>query len=537
MKQLVHKIRHLRSRILLIAQQILRIARPIAKPVIETTSLVDGKLVFSGHVLLNFKAKTSVFVVRKFREERITREFPMTLTLMAPTGVRTWLGVIIGMRRYSFEAVADFPWGDMPSSIYGTAIIIDGLVTSIKTRAAARQVLSDDETQRTYCIFIEPSARVLRIEMYHFGSKEVARLRKMAEEPKNHPLLCLIGEYTNTARDNGRALFEWLRTNTPDVKPIYVIESDNHDNYPVGENGVVAFGSVEHLDACMNTSVCAFSHHRGYVYPYIIHMLAKRRYRSTRTIFLQHGITAMKKSVARHYRRSRVDYSAVCVCSQSERLIFRQYFGYGLGAVFATGFPRYDSLYEKSQVAVAVPAQILFFPTWRNGIEKLTSEEVTQGEFFREWSAAMAAVGDTLGLRRVLVLHPMLTRHTELFRPFVDEIYPATQFQDVLVKSVGLVTDYSSVSFDAIFLNKPAFLFQFDQDDYGLRKDAFIDIDTQLPGQLSLDIESFTAQIKESHDADWPFTLEEQRNLYFDRCDNHNSERVLALIYTLSMTN
>lgn len=531
------KLRHYLFRGILVYQQICGTARDLIRPVLESTSLDDGSLVFAGSMLVNCDIDTAVLTVRKFREERIIHDFPLSLTPMPAHGLNMRLAALFGFRQHSFTVDAAMPWGDLPASIYGLAITVNGVVTSIRPKAEACQIHMDDVAGRTYCVFVEPSVQTLRIEMYHLNSSDIAGLVDLAHAPRGHALHCILGEYTNTARDNGRSLFEWLRQNASDVRATYVVEKNNIDAYPIDQDGVVEFGTLGHLQACIEATVCAFTHHRSYVYPFIISMINQEPYTSTRTIFLQHGITAMKKSVARHYKRTRVDYSAICVCSQSERLIFQQHFGYREEQVFATGFPRLDSLYDKNQGATTNTEQVLFFPTWRAGIEKETSETVATMPFFLAWSSAMKAAGETLGLRRVLILHPMLHRHADLFLPFVEEIREPSTFQDSLVESACLVTDYSSVSFDALFLHKPVFLYQFDQEDYGLREDAFIDIDTQLPGDVSLEADMMLDKIKASHAAGWPFNQQPQRDLYFDNCDNQNCARTLALIRTLAMTN
>ena len=524
-----------RHRTVLAAQQITRTAPALSKPVITKVALKKGKLVVSGRIMLNHTPGEAVFIIRKFREERITHEFPLQITPRTDKSLGQRASGLLGLVWHDFTVTLDFPWDDMPSSIYGTGIRVDDQIVTIDTQERALKIISDDTVGRTWCVFIEPSVRVLRIEMYNFGSDVVKRLTDRASQPRPQALGVILGEYTNTARDNGRALFEWLRDNADDVTASYIVEPDNLDGYSTDRPGVLAFGSEAHLAACIDARVCAFTHHRGYAYPSIINMIAPERYESTRTIFLQHGITAMKKSVARHYSRRRVGYSAVAVCSQAERRIFRDHFGYGTGQVFATGFPRFDSLYHKGKAGKADPGQVLFFPTWRPGLEKMTTEEVADHPFFAEWKAAMKGVAD-MGLRTVLILHPMLFRHQSLFEGHVDEIRKPTSFQDSLVQSACLMTDYSSVSFDALFLKKPVFLFHFDQEEYGLREDAFIDVDTQLPGHVSLTVGPFLEKVQAAKGNNWAFDLEMQRDLYFDVCDDQNAARSLNLIRTLAIT-
>ena len=517
-------------------RQLAGTARPTAKPVIEATEIRDSKLVVSGRIMLNHRPNKVMFIVRKFREETVIEEFPLQISPAITKTPQSLVGRMLRLTHHNFTVAIDFPWDDSPSSIFGTAFSVDDNIISFRTMPEALQILSDDLAGRTYCVFMEPSARVLRIEMYHFGSDVVDALKAYSQAPRAHKLGVILGEYTNTARDNGRALFEWLRANVPDVQASYIIETNNLDDYDTNQPGVLAFGSRAHLERCLDARGCAFTHHRGYIYPSCINMIAPDRYNTTHTIFMQHGVTAMKKSVATHYNRKRVGYSAVLVCSQMERRIFRDYFFYGPGSVFVTGFPRYDSLFHKGQDATVDPNQVLFFPTWRPGLEKMRTEDVADHPFFVQWKLAMKGVAD-MGLRRILILHPMLYRHQSLFEGHVDEIRKPTSFQDSLVRSTCLVTDYSSVSFDALFLKKPVFLLQFDQEEYGLRKDAFIDVDTQLPGHASLTVDAFLEAVRTAKAGDWAFHLQMQRDLYFDSGDDQNSARVLNLIRTLGMTN
>ncbi|WP_165351993.1 CDP-glycerol glycerophosphotransferase family protein [Salipiger sp. IMCC34102] len=518
-------------------QQVTGTAPAVARSVITKTQLRDGKLVVSGWIVLNHTPTEVSFIVRKFREETISEKFPIEISKPLKRGFSNKIARLLRLTRHDFEVVLDFPWADVPSSIYGTGISVDDRVTTINTMSNALGIFSDDTAGRTYCVFIESSVRVLRIEMYHFGSHVVEDLRARSLAPRSDRIGVVLGEYTNIARDNGRALFEYLHSHADaDVDASYIVEPNNLDDYDVNQPGVLPFGSREHLERCLDAHVCAFTHHRNYVYPAIIEMISPERYNSTRTLFLQHGITAMKKSVARHYSKNRVDYSAISVCSQLEREIFRNHFSYDSSSVFVTGFPRYDTLFRKAKSAEADPDQVLFFPTWRAGLEKMTTEEVFDNEFFVRWQQAMKGVSD-MGLRSVLILHPMLHRHRALFEDHVDEIRSTTTFQDTLLQSSCLITDYSSVSFDALFVKKPVFLFQFDQESYGLREEAFIDVESQLPGHVSLSLDPLLQDVSASRAGNWRFKLQRQRDTYFDAEDDQNSARTLDLIKALAMTN
>ena len=508
----------------------------MSRLIVRESRLIDGKIALSGNILLNHQPKICVFTVRKFRDEEITEDFPIHLTGPISMTPLRYIASLTGIRWHKFTVTLDFPWAGMPSSIYGLGYRVGEKATSPTILKQACRILSDDEVGRSYYIFVEPSVRVPRIEMYHLGSKELAQLTEQSNLPRPQQVSSVIGEYTNTARDNGKALFEWIRKNAPDIRSTYVVEKENIDEYSVESDGVTIFGSVEHLSRCIDAHVCAFTHHQGYVYPYIIHALAAHRYNDTRTIFLQHGIIAMKKSIISHYRRKRVGYDAFCVSSQAEKGIITRHFGYDNDQVFATGLARYDSLFHKSKNNETPSDGVLIFPTWRQGLEKQTSEEVAKSLFVMQWQDAMTMISET-GVRTTLVLHPMLQRHAKVFAPYVDEIRETRDFQDALVNASALVTDYSSVSFDALFLQKPVFLFQFDQDEMGLKEEAFIDIETQLPGHVSFTPEELALSVSEVRAAKWSFVHQPQRELYFDHCDDLNSARISELIRTFAQAN
>jgi len=504
----------------------------LSRLVITTAQLDKGQICLSGYIFSTYTPQIGVITIRKFRDETVTRDFDLTITAPnRPSLGRKLLGWF-GLRWDLFSVCLDFPWDSLPASIYGMGFRTDQTTSSPRLLPEAAQILTDDAAHRTYCLFTEPSVNVARIEMYHFGSDVVQALAAQSTSDRPEKIGCVIGEYTNTARDNGRALFEWLQAHSPDIEAHYVIEDVNFDAYATHQTNVVTFGSAAHLAHCLDAHVCAFTHHRSYVYPYILNMIAPRRYRATRTLFLQHGIIAMKKSIARHYHYDRVGYDAFCVSSQNEKDIITQYFGYPEQNVRTTGLPRFDQLLHKATAATPNPDQILVFPTWRPGLEKETSDHIADLAFIRQWQEALAKL-QTTQLRICLILHPMLARHATLFAPYVDDMQDIRFFQETLTTSAALVTDYSSVSFDALLLKKPVFLFQFDQHESGLAQDAFIDIATQLPGQVSLRSDTLLAQVADARAGQWPFTHHAQRDLYFDACDTQNAARLSEVVKQL----
>jgi CDP-glycerol glycerophosphotransferase (TagB/SpsB family) len=504
---------------------------------IKRAEIEGGKLWLSGYLHAKTAIPNATIITRKFREEVIS--FSSAARCEKIGGfIGFWAGALRAFDIYSyrFSACLDLPWELLPSSIYGISMQVAQENAHVVMDQKLECILSDDENEFTFCVFLEPSTQVVRIEHYKFGKDVVKRLSEQKKRQLSDKVVCIVGEYTNTARDNGRALFEELRCREADILAHYVVERENIDGYSTSGENVLEFGSVAHLEACLNSVVCAFTHHRSYVYPNILRLTNAQLYNSTRTLFLQHGITAMKRSVIRHYSKARASYSAVSVCSSFERSLFLKYFGYSESEVFVTGFPRLDKLCAGGMGEdIAAPVNLVVFPTWREGIEKKSEAEVAQSTFFQNWHAALEMIRAKTSLRVILVLHPMLQRHSRLFGDCADQIVYATEFQSSLARANCLLTDYSSVAFDALFLNKPVLLFQFDQKAFGLKKSALIKIPRDLPGQAVLTTQELLAALTVCADSGWVCNAPRARDMYFNHRDAHNTRRTATLIRTLAM--
>ncbi|WP_146826078.1 CDP-glycerol glycerophosphotransferase family protein [Aeromicrobium flavum] len=296
----------------------------------------------------------------------------------------------------------------------------------------------------------------------------------------------LVGEVPYKAQDNGFALFRWIRRHHPDRRAYYVIDADSPDREKVEPFGhVVTARSRDHIRYTALASRFVGSHHAEYLHASRSPRLA-RHARGLR-VFLQHGVTGMK-NVRLNYGRLHMQEmppDRVVVNSAAERQIFIEDLDFFPSQVAVTGFARYDSLFEGEP---QVRRRLLVMPTWRDWLT--SRESVLSSTYLANW---LEFLNDPQiqGLQRdgveiLMVMHPNL-------RALVDDlplegisIAPRdADVQELIRTSAALVTDYSSVAWDAAFLRRPVFFFRFDDAVLTGARTPFVDAATALPGPIA----------------------------------------------------
>lgn len=285
----------------------------------------------------------------------------------------------------------------------------------------------------------------------------------------------LIGEADSEARDNGYHFFRFMRTQHPEQPCVYFIAPSAHDAARVQALGpTVRQGSLRHwimYFTCPviissqkggkpNAAVCAFLELKGWFRPHFI--------------FLQHGITKDRNS---WLMADRCCFDRIITASHSEYEFMKTAFGYPEGTVKLTGFPRYDALHDFQTVA----NRILIMPTWRTWLSNRSSAGVTgdsdfaRSGFVSGWlellnSERLQQLAEQHGLEILFCPHRQLQKHLAEMKIASSAVKAVSaedmDIQEALKSSALLITDYSSVFFDMLYMKKPVLFYQFDEEDF-----------------------------------------------------------------------
>jgi len=268
--------------------------------------------------------------------------------------------------------------------------------------------------------------------------------------------------------DNSAALHRYVRNTRPDITAYWTIDRDSRDVEAARAHGPVLFrDSIEAQVRALLAAVHVVSHG-----VHDVPALTSRHCRAFR-VRLGHGITATR--VRRAHALSAVEranqlFDLVPVSSDFEKEN-KSTWGIAAHKIEVTGVPRFDTLLAKQRQVKADSRRILYMPTWRDGTVR-DMKTFKASEYAR-------------GIRRFLelgALHDSLVRNDAylhvffhpIARPFAIRLFENIACARIIIESASdpqvlftrvgaLVTDYSSVVWDFLYLDKPVIFYQFDK--------------------------------------------------------------------------
>lgn len=230
-------------------------------------------------------------------------------------------------------------------------------------------------------------------------------------------------------------------------------------------------------------------------------------------------------------------YDYAIVSSQEIAKHYAEGFGLSDENVVATGIPRTD-IFMDEEYATTVrngfytrhpelrdKKIMLFAPTFRgNGqmsaFYPLEALEPTQ--LYEELGGEYAII---------IKLHPFCTERYEIpekYSDYIIDLSEEDELNDLLFVTDLLVTDYSSVVFEASLLNIPMLFYAFDLYDYISSRDFYYDFEGFVPGRIVFSQHELTECILNKD-----FEQEKVdgfKNKFFDHLDGQSSRRVADLI-------
>ncbi len=359
----------------------------------------------------------------------------------------------------------------------------------------------------------------------------------------------LICEEKEEARDNGYWFFRKMRENHPDQKCIYAIDKKSVDYKKVRDLGqVISYGSILHWIVYFCCEFNISSQKGGKPNAAICAFIELNDWHNAHNIFLQHGIIINDLRWL-YADRSRFDMFITSTIPETEFIESR--FGYNKGIIKLCGLPRFDNLHD----AVVMKNRILIMPTWRYWFNLKSKEQIglnndfIHSKYMMSWKSFLESTKlqnliKQHDLEVIFYLHRNLQYHLKDMKNIVKTSatfasWKDFDIQDLLKSSAMLITDYSSVFFDMVYMKKPVLFYQFDLEDFrrGQYKEGYFKYDDNPFGKSFNDVDTTINEleriIKNNFECSYDYT--KTHNDIFPFYDTDNSERIYRNIKTISV--
>jgi hypothetical protein len=339
------------------------------------------------------------------------------------------------------------------------------------------------------------------------------------------------------ASDNAEALYRYVQDNAEHDRIAFVLDRESSDWVRLAADGfnLLAFDSPEHWETLYRAEFFLASHcDDPLLYPWARYgsRITKPLYR---LVFLQHGIIRSDLSGWLGPK----PFALFCTSSltEYEGILGNLRYRSNPTVLQLTGLARHDLL-----DSTARPEHILIAPTWRSTLHDRSVEQLTQSEYFRAWSELLNSewlpeLLEEAGLTAKFVLHASMERFKKEFGSTSDRIQvlrhaDVVSFADLISHSAAIITDYSSISFDVVYLRRPAVYYMFPEsvahdkntsDDPGVY--ASIGDVVRTPAELQRTVQALS-------DNGWRVSAHAQEEIdrFFAYGDDRNRERIIHAV-------
>ncbi|MGY1708098.1 CDP-glycerol:glycerophosphate glycerophosphotransferase [Geodermatophilus sp. SYSU D00758] len=384
------------------------------------------------------------------------------------------------------------------------------------------------------------------------------RLAKTRWARKRYADAWVLMDRRGQAQDNAEHLYAYIKNKRPAINSWFVLERGSPDWSRLSRRGfkLIPYGSMRWRVLLLSAKHLISSHcDVAITNPLPVRLYGKPSFAFT---FLQHGVT--KDDISRWLNTKNIELMLTATRAET-RSISGDETPYILTSkeVRQTGFPRHDRLIKMSdKVSGSHVDQILVMPTWRHSLTEsmpdgLSAEQRLEvflsSDYARHWlaflqSEELAEIARRHGARIALLPHPHPGMAGLLRGAGVPEYvqlldWKDIDFQDVLVRSLVFITDYTSAAFDAALLRKPVLYYQFDRTQFfggGHQwRRGYFDYDRDGFGPIALSHDDAIAGVEKIAANDFGLEAEfaQRMDSTFDEVDGNACYRVFKAISQL----
>lgn len=356
--------------------------------------------------------------------------------------------------------------------------------------------------------------------------------------PFNRPNL-VFEKLSERAQESGLAYFKFVIENYPREKNYFIIKKTSTDFKRIKlYRNVIIHGSFKYFYLLIRSKLFISSETPSHAYFWRENMgLTSNVVRTKPYVFLQHGVLGFKKLDSIFYGDQLTAPVRLITSSQFEQDIVTQQLEYDVERAPITGLARWD-LIDLKQERTNLRDKVLLFYTWRPWLDDVDDATFVQSEYFLSIKAAIRSLKEmNLDKQIVVMMHPKM--HAALddneilnIKLWTDEDGPLNE----LMSSVAvLITDYSSLSWEAYYREIPVIFDMFDQQRYEKEVGSYIDLNQVTFGNKV--IKNLRDSLETVITRQYQLSEEELKNKkqYFAFEDQNASQRIHEVVKNIDL--
>ena len=290
----------------------------------------------------------------------------------------------------------------------------------------------------------------------------------------------LIGLGDDIYANNGRVFYEYMCQYHTEIDMYWVCNKESITLLKeyIPKERLITRASINNYCMARGAEVAVYGFSDRDIAPGYYRIFRKHK---TILVNVSHGFDGLK-GMSKHYYKI-LPADIICAASAYEQEIKIKQCGADSRKVMLTGFARYDEWeIDKSDSDKSIK-QIFIMPTWRDWYEESDVEWIST-PLYREYVKFLKELDiftNTNGIKVICKLHP---RMQALFGNLdienllnINIADDDISIKELLIKSDVVITDYSSVFWDAIYMNKKILLYWFDYDEYSQKRGLLVQDD------------------------------------------------------------
>lgn len=290
----------------------------------------------------------------------------------------------------------------------------------------------------------------------------------------NHKDIWLIAERPDNADDNGWMLYQWIRKNYPNDECYFILGKDAH-NYDENDSHMIEWNSWKHYVyyVASNCHINAMFTSCDPVAKVCNHFNSVFK-KKLNTYYIRHGIL---KDGFEMYMYENHKYRILFCGANPEYEYLKENGKYPEGKIKYTGLARFDDLLERKRD----DRFILVIPTWRRYIghdtsksKKENEQDFIESDFYKYYSNLLTneefiSFLEKNDIKARFCLHAQFRKFEKYFEsenPYIEMVSKDESIHELLLSTSLVVTDYSSVFFDAAYAEKACIFYHFDYEEF-----------------------------------------------------------------------